>query len=38
MDISEMDISGMDLGAMAILDIRYIHSYKNGHIKNRDIG
>jgi hypothetical protein len=38
MDISEIGISEMDLGAMAILDFRYIHSYKNGHIGNRDIG
>jgi hypothetical protein len=28
MDVSEMDITEMDLGAMAILDFRYFHSYK----------
>jgi hypothetical protein len=33
-----MDISKMDLGAMAILEFRYIHSYKNGHIGNGHIG
>jgi hypothetical protein len=38
MDISEIGISGMDLGAMAISDFPYIQSYKNGHIGNRDIG
>jgi hypothetical protein len=38
MDISEKGISEMDLGAMAISDFRYIHSYINGHIGNREIG
>jgi hypothetical protein len=38
MDISEIGISEMDLGAMAISDFRYILSYKNGHIGKRDIG
>jgi hypothetical protein len=37
MDISKMDISEMDLGPMDISEFRYIHSYKNGHIGNRDI-
>jgi hypothetical protein len=38
MDISEMDISELDLGAMAISDFRYIHSYKIGHIGKGYIG
>jgi hypothetical protein len=32
MDISEMGISEMAFGAMAISEFRYIHSNKNGHI------
>jgi hypothetical protein len=37
MNITEKGISEMDLGAMAISDFPYIYSYKNGHIRNRDI-
>jgi hypothetical protein len=38
MDLSEIDIFEMDSGAKAISNFGYIHSYKNGHIGNRDIG
>jgi hypothetical protein len=38
MDLSEIGISEIDLGAMAISDFRYIQSYKNEHIGKREIG